>query len=230
VIRFRDVDKSFNGLTVLKGINFEVKRLEVVALSGPSGSGKTTLLRLVSGLLKPDRGAIEVGSNRIGYIFQDHRLLPWRTAEDNISLVLKAAGNSRAEAREKARSWLDRMGLAGFYNYYPGQLSGGMLQRVSIARAFAIEPEIMLMDEPFSSLDADLADSLLRDLKQVLRQHKATVVFVTHDFVEALNIADRLFYLSSAGLTETPLTDKESMLREYVNRRIADLHSDVLSL
>ena len=223
MITFRDVHKSFNELYVLKDISFEIRRLEVAAVLGPSGSGKTTLLRLISGLLKPDRGYVEVGSSRIGYIFQDHRLLPWQTAQDNIALVLRAAGASRPEAREKARYWLDRLNMSGFDDYYPGQLSGGMLQRVSIARAFAIEPEIMLMDEPFSSLDADLADSLLRDLKKVLRNYKATVVFVTHDFIEAVNVADRLFYLGPSGLIETPLKDKDAMLKEYISRRVREI-------
>lgn len=226
MIRFRDVDKSFNGLKVFKGLNFEVRRSEAVAVLGPSGSGKTTLLRLISGTLKPDKGLIEVSSRRIGFVFQDHRLLPWRTAQDNIALVLRASGRGKTEARAKARLWMDRLGLAGFYDYYPGQLSGGMVQRVSIARAFAVEPEIMLMDEPFSSLDADLADNLLRDLKQVLRKYKTTVVFVTHDFVEAINLADRIFRLGAEGLTETPITDKVTLLRQYITARMKDIGVD----
>lgn len=200
MIRFSHVYKSFNGNRVLNDISFEFKSHESVAILGPSGSGKTTLLRLIAGTLRPDSGSIEVQSDRIGFIFQDHRLLPWKNAEDNISLVLQAAGIERPEARNRARNWLDRMKLEGYYKHYPGQLSGGMMQRVSIARAFAIEPEIILMDEPFSNLDADLTDSLLRQLRKVMADNRATVVYVTHDLLEALSIARRIFRLTPKGL------------------------------
>jgi NitT/TauT family transport system ATP-binding protein len=220
VISFSGVSKFYNGRPVLKDISFEIKPYEVVSILGPSGSGKTTMLRLMAGILKQDAGSIKTDSRRIGFIFQDHRLLPWRTALDNVALVLRAGGKSRQAAREIAAIWLDRLGLASFHSYYPGQLSGGMARRVSIARAFSSEPEIMLMDEPFSSLDRELADNLLRDLKGVLRESQATVVFVTHDFMEAINIADRLFRLGPEGLSETSMTDKSAMLREYISGRL----------
>jgi NitT/TauT family transport system ATP-binding protein len=220
MIRFQNVTKSFGGLQVLKNVSIEVKAHETIAVLGDSGSGKTTLLRLVAGTLKPDGGSITVGSTRIAYVFQDHRLLPWRTAQDNIALILKAGGLGPKAAREKARSWMDRLGLRGFYKYYPGQLSGGMIQRISIARAFAIEPEVMLMDEPFSSLDADLADSLLRDLKQVLADYRTTTVYVTHDLVEALSIAQRIFRLGSEGLTEMKTDDRREILQGYMEERL----------
>ena len=223
MIKFQNVEKSFNGLNVLKNISFEIKTDELAAVLGPSGSGKTTLLRLMAGTLKPDGGTIAVDSPRIGFIFQDHRLLPWRTAQDNIALVLRAAGKSKEEARKKARDWMDRLGLEGFYDYYPGQLSGGMMQRVSIARAFAIEPEIMLMDEPFSSLDAGLADALLKDLKQVLREYRATTVYVTHDPLEAISLAERIFHLTPAGFEENAVTDRKTMLREYLTGRLKEI-------
>jgi ABC-type nitrate/sulfonate/bicarbonate transport system ATPase subunit len=220
MIRFQNVTKSFEELDVLKDITFEIKTNEIVTVLGPSGSGKTTLLRLIAGTLKPDRGIIEVQSHRIGYIFQDYRLLPWRTARDNISLVLQSTGMTVKKAREKACWWMDRMELKGFYKYYPAQMSGGMLQRVSIARAFAIEPEIMLMDEPFSSLDAELADSLLHQLQGVLKEYRTTVVFVTHDIVEALSVSDRLFRLSPEGFQETPVTDRVAMLQKHYTERL----------
>jgi ABC-type nitrate/sulfonate/bicarbonate transport system ATPase subunit len=220
MITFRGVSKSYGGRPVLQDISFEIKSHEVVSILGSSGSGKTTLLRLIARVLKQDAGEIETGSSRIGFVFQDHRLLPWRSALDNVALMLRAAGKSRDESRERAAVWLDRMGLKGFYSYYPGQLSGGMARRVSIARAFAVEPEIMLMDEPFSSLDVELADAMLLDLKGVLRESKATVVFVTHDFMEAINIADRLFRLGPEGLIETPVTDKATMCKEYMASRM----------
>jgi ABC-type nitrate/sulfonate/bicarbonate transport system ATPase subunit len=215
MIRFQGVTKSFAGLNLFRDISFELKAHEIAAVLGPSGIGKTTLLRLIAGTLQPDSGTIETGSQRIGFIFQDHRLLPWRTAEDNIAVVLKAQGFSRENAGEKARHWLDQLGLKNFYDYYPGQLSGGMVQRVSIARAFAVEPEIMLMDEPFGSLDPDLVDTLIRDLRLVLREHRSTTIYVTHDLIEALSIADRMFRLSHEGLKEIDISDRESLLHEH---------------
>lgn len=211
---------SYGGRPVFKNISFDIRPHEVVSILGASGSGKTTLLRLIAGIIKPEAGFIETGSRRLGFIFQDYRLLPWRSTLDNVALGLRAAGKSREEARKQAAIWLDRLGLKGVHNYYPRQLSGGMARRVSIARAFAVEPEIMLMDEPFSSLDVELADALMLDLKGVLRESQATVVFVTHDFMEAIYLADRIFRLGPEGLSETPITDKTAMCRDYIAGRM----------
>jgi ABC-type nitrate/sulfonate/bicarbonate transport system ATPase subunit len=218
MIRFSHVTKSIGGRMILKDVTFDIKYHETVAVLGSSGSGKTTILRLIAGTLKPDDGTIEVDSHKVGFIFQDHRLLPWRTAQDNIALPRRAAGKTREEARRRARSWMDRLGLQGFYDYYPRQLSGGMIQRVSIARAFAMEPDIMLLDEPFSSLDASLADALLRDLKQVLSGHRATAVYVTHELSEALGMAKRIMRLNDGALEETIITDPIAALRDHYNR------------
>jgi ABC-type nitrate/sulfonate/bicarbonate transport system ATPase subunit len=223
MIQFESVSKSFAGLKILKDVSFEIKSHEVVALQGASGSGKTVLLKLIAGILKPDSGRIEVPVSRIGFIFQDHRLLPWRTALDNIALVLRAKGMSKDESGEKARKWMDRLGLGKFYEYFPAQLSGGMVQRVSIARAFAIEPEIMLLDEPFSSLDADLAASLMRDLEQVLREYRTTAIYVTHDRLEAISIPSRIFLLEGGVLKITPVMDRKSMARDYINDQLSKM-------
>ena len=223
MIRFNEVTKSLGGRTILKDVTFEIKANETVAVLGASGSGKTTLLKLIAGTLKPDTGSIEVESNKIGFVFQDHRLLPWRTAEDNIILPLMASGKSYDSARRRARSWMDHLRLHGFYNYYPQQLSGGMVQRVSIARAFAIEPDIMLMDEPLSSLDARLADSLRRELKQVLAGYRTTTVYVTHDLADALTMAKRIFQLQPTGIRETTVPNQEAALKEYFTGRLNDI-------
>lgn len=223
VIRLQNVAISFNGLKVLRDIGLQVAKNEVVAILGPSGSGKTTLLRIIAGTLKPDAGEVQVSGKRIGYIFQDHRLLPWRTAQDNIALVLKAIGVSQRRARELARQWMDRVGLKGFYEYYPGQLSGGMVQRVSIARALAIEPEIMLMDEPFSNLDTELTDNLLGELRPVIRDSHSAVVYVTHDPVEALGIADRMFLLNRGVLEEVDLTNRQVLIQNYYAGRLKNI-------
>jgi NitT/TauT family transport system ATP-binding protein len=219
VIKFENVSKSFGNRRLLEDVSFEVRPNETVAVLGPSGSGKTTFLRLIAGTVAPDSGRVEVASHRIGFIFQDHRLVPWLTAQDNIALPLRAEGRTKDDARRRARSWMDRLGLQGFYSYYPAQMSGGMVQRISIARAFAFEPEIMLMDEPFSSLDTSLADVLLRDLRQVLAGHRVTTVYVTHEFTEAVSVARRVFRFRPPKLEETTITDPATAAREYFLER-----------
>ena len=135
-------------------------------------------------------------------------------------MVLRSLGQTKAEARDKASDWLEQVGLADYAGYYPGQLSGGMVQRVSIARAFAVEPEIILMDEPFSSLDTEMTDSLLAMLGKILDEHHTTVIYVTHDVMEALRLGDRLFTLGDGILKETPVRDREAMLRDYLSGRL----------
>jgi len=223
MIKFSNVTIGFGGRTILKDVSFEIKANETVAVIGSSGSGKTTLLKLIAGSLKPDQGTVQVDSDKIGFVFQDHRLLPWRSAEDNIILPLIAAGKSYESAQRRARSWMDHLRLHGFYKYYPRQLSGGMVQRVSIARAFAIGPDIMLMDEPLSSLDERLADSLRRELKMVLAGFRTTTVYVTHDFPEALTMARRIFRLRETGIEETIVQDQEVALKEYFTGRLNDI-------
>ena len=221
MIKFENVSKAFGGVQVLNNVSFEISAHESVAIVGASGSGKTTLLKLMAGLLKPDSGNILINSERIGYVFQDQRLLPWKTALDNVKLVLRASGiNDPVQVHYRAVSWMKLMRLSGYYNYYPRQLSGGMMQRVSIARAFSIEPEIMLMDEPFSNLDTSLSDSLMRQLKQVLANYRTTTVYVTHDMVQALSIGQRIFRLSSAGLLELPVTDRRKILEDDLEQRL----------
>jgi NitT/TauT family transport system ATP-binding protein len=195
MVKFLNVTKSFNGIKVLDGLSFDIGRGEIVSILGPSGIGKTTILRLVTSDLKPDSGRVEVKSSRIGYIFQEPRLLPWRTAVDNVSLGLRAAGMNKKEAGKIAIAWMERLSLKGFENYYPAQLSGGMVQRVSIGRAFAIEPEILLMDEPFTGLDVELKNSLMDLIEGILRDYQTTVIYVTHDFPEAVRLSDRAFKL-----------------------------------
>jgi ABC-type nitrate/sulfonate/bicarbonate transport system ATPase subunit len=220
MITITNISKKFNGIDIFKNINCHIGANETFALAGPSGSGKTTLLRIIAGTLKPDSGNVVLGSKNIGFIFQDHRLLPWKTSLENIELVLRAAGMSLDDSRKNARNWLDKVGLGQYAGYYPSQLSGGMIQRVSIARAFAIEPEIILMDEPFSNLDTELKYSLLLMVKKVLLEFNVAAVYVTHDMAEALQLADRLFELGPEGLCETTITDREAMLRNYFESQV----------
>jgi NitT/TauT family transport system ATP-binding protein len=170
---------------------------------GPSGCGKSTLLRILGGLIRPSGGRVVIGGSvctsprpDVGVVFQSFNLFPWRTVAQNVELGLEERGLGRAERRERAGRWLERVGLNGFEHFYPSQLSGGMQQRVGLARALAIEPDILLMDEPFGSLDAQTRLLLQAELMRLWALDRKTVVFVTHDVEEALFLADRVVILS----------------------------------
>lgn len=207
MIEFKNVGKSFNGHTVLKDISFCIHHGEAAGLLGRSGSGKSTILKLISGIMAPDEGKVHIGSLRVGYIFQEHRLIPWKRALDNVSFGLRASGHSVQEARDTAMHYLERVGLSGFENHYPGQLSGGMCQRISIARAFAIKPDILLMDEPFSALDVALKEQLLHMTRDMLAHGDSmTMLYVSHSPEEVRWIADKVFMLNNGGvIRELPL-------------------------
>ncbi|MCC6049511.1 MAG: ABC transporter ATP-binding protein [Thermofilum sp.] len=215
VLSLVEVTKSFrqNGrvLPVLNGITLDVGE-EFVAILGPSGCGKTTLLRIIAGLEKPDGGKVVFhgGEARVGFIFQFPTLLPWLTVLDNVALPLRANGMSWSEARERARKYLSLVGLQAFEDFYPRELSGGMKQRVNIARALAVEPTVLLMDEPFSNLDPLTAESLRSEILDLWTLGVTTVraiIMVTHSVDEAIFMADRLVILTPrpakiAGIVE----------------------------
>jgi NitT/TauT family transport system ATP-binding protein len=188
---------------VLDGINLEI-RSEILAILGPSGCGKSTLLRIIAGIEKPSSGEIIYRtSNRdrppIGFVFQSPSLLPWLTVLENVALPLRARGVPEKEAEETARKYLSLVGLQEFENFYPEELSGGMKQRVNLARALGIKPEILLMDEPFSHLDPLTAENLRAELLDIWLSSLAPVkaiVLVTHDVVEAVYMADRIAILT----------------------------------
>ncbi len=188
-VRLRNVRKSFGNLLVLDGVSFDVKRGEFVCVVGESGCGKTTLLKIIAGI-EDCEGFVEV-SGRVGFVFQDDRLLPWRTALGNVLFALEACGSRRVE---RAKSLLELVGLSGFEHFYPKQLSGGMRQRVGIARALAIDPDVLLMDEPFASLDARTRERMQDELLRYVTGR--SVVFVTHSIDEAVFLADRVIVLS----------------------------------
>jgi NitT/TauT family transport system ATP-binding protein len=218
VIEFAGVSKTFQGLAVLRDVSFRVGEGQVVGIVGPSGSGKTTILRLTAGLLEPDAGRVSRRSGRLAYVFQEARLLPWRTALDNIALVLRAAGRDRRSARDEAHVWMERLGLQGFEHYYPAKLSGGMAQRVAIGRAFAARPDVLLMDEPFSGLDRALKNVLMPQLASLIHEEGTTAAYVTHDLPEALRLCDRILELEPGGsLRELDLTDRGALLLGWVS-------------
>jgi NitT/TauT family transport system ATP-binding protein len=217
MIAFEHVSKSFDSLEVLNDLSFRVSYGQIVGVVGPSGVGKTTILKLITGILSPDEGVVQVADGVMGYVFQEPRLLPWRTALDNVAAPLRAQGLAKAEARQKAARWLARVDLAGFEHYHPAELSGGMAQRVSVARALSVEPAILLMDEPFSNMDATLKSSLMVTLQQILQERTTTVVYVTHDLTEALQLADRIVELMpDKSLRELDLSDRTAVAREWL--------------
>jgi sulfonate transport system ATP-binding protein len=206
-VTIRHLSKSFtlNGrpLPVLSDVNLHIRSGESLAIVGASGSGKTTLLRILAGLDDADSGevlidgkAVEgVGTER-AVIFQEPRLLPWLTVLENVAFGLDTSGGvSRAEARNRARRYVQLVGLQAFENAYPRQLSGGMAQRVGIARALAVQPEILLLDEPLGALDAMTKIGMQQELTRIWRDEDVTTILVTHDLEEAIYLADRILIL-----------------------------------
>jgi NitT/TauT family transport system ATP-binding protein len=209
VIRFTDVTKTFRradgkgDFVAVDKLSFEIAKGEIVAVLGKTGCGKSTMFNIVAGLTEASEGKASVVGHdpfrefdffrgKIGIVFQNDRLMPWRTALDNVLLGLQVLDVDPKEAAETARGWLARLGLSGHENDYPHALSGGMRQRVSIARAFAVNPEILLCDEPFSALDEMTARDLRAEFVRLVRANNKTAVFITHQIGEAMEIGDRV--------------------------------------
>ena len=201
-IRIRDLYKMFGPLTAVDGVSVDIAPGEFFMIVGPSGCGKTTLLRILAGLESVTSGAIEIetpSSHRPvnSMIFQGDSIFPWMTVWDNAAYGLKMRRVPSATVKEVVGHYLARTGLTRFAKYYPHQLSGGMRQRVSIARAFANDPEILLMDEPFSALDAQNKLLLQEELLHIWEEHKKTVVFITHSVDEAVFLGDRIMVMTA---------------------------------
>ena len=194
LIRLSNVSKSFGSVHVLNSLSLEIRRGEFVALVGPSGCGKTTLLNLLSGYDDASSGVL-TRSGSVRMIYQQSGLFPWRTAEENVMLGLRHI-TDESEKRRQMQQLMDLIGLQGFNNHYPHQLSGGMQQRVELARALAGESDLLLMDEPFSALDYITRLKMRSELARLLKERPRTVVLVTHDIEEAVQLADRVFVLS----------------------------------
>jgi NitT/TauT family transport system ATP-binding protein len=219
------VGHDFGALPVLRDISFRVDGGEILALVGPSGCGKSTLLAIVGGLLQPQSGgvatigALPAGSfNPLTFVFQDFALLPWRSVADNVGFALEHVPVSAAERRAIVADALRRTGLADFAGAYPKQLSGGMRQRVGIARALAVRPEILLMDEPFSALDAQTRDLLIEDFIGLMAGTRLGALYVTHNLEEAARLADRVVVLSRrpARIREIVVLDRPRAARDAV--------------
>ncbi|BBX36763.1 hypothetical protein MMAG44476_24329 [Mycolicibacterium mageritense DSM 44476 = CIP 104973] len=197
---------SYTGSPVIADLSLVVEPGEILVLTGPSGCGKSTLLRALTGLLRPDAGrvladgaVVTTTSRDRGMVFQDSALLPWRTVRSNIELALQLRGEPKSTRRDRAERWISEVGLTGFGDYLPKSLSGGMRQRVQLARGLAGAPRAVMMDEPFAALDTQTRAAMQRLLIDTWRAHPTTVVFVTHDVDEALILGDRVAVLGRAG-------------------------------
>ncbi|MGG0716233.1 ABC transporter ATP-binding protein [Robertmurraya massiliosenegalensis] len=197
--------KKVDGFTALKDVSLSIKKGEFVSLVGPSGCGKSTILNLVAGLSFPSAGEVfKEGKqvNRlnvgIGYVTQDDNLFPWRNVLENVTYGLEIAGVARKERTERAQVLIEKVGLKGFENHYPHQLSGGMRKRAAIIRTLVCDPDIILMDEPFGPLDAQTRTVLQNDLLELWEGTGKTILFVTHDLVESIALSDRVVVFSSS--------------------------------
>ncbi|MGJ6124752.1 ABC transporter ATP-binding protein [Mycolicibacterium sp. Y3] len=207
LLELDEVTLSYTGAPVLSGLTLAVRPGEILVLTGSSGCGKSTVLRALAGLLVPDAGRVRADGAQItgtsrdrGMVFQDSALLPWRSVRSNIELALQLRGEPRSTRRARAERWIDEVGLTGFADYLPKSLSGGMRQRVQLARGLAGAPRAVMMDEPFGALDAQTRAAMQRLLIATWRAHPTTIVFVTHDVDEALILGDRVAVLGGGGL------------------------------
>jgi len=217
-------------LPVVENVSLSIPDGEFVSVVGPSGCGKSTLLRLISGLAQPSGGEIFVHGSKVtgirtdvGYMFQNDALLPWRTVLDNVALPLKFQGMDRRQRAELAREWIRTVGLLGFENAFPHQLSGGMRKRVSLACTLVASPRIILMDEPFSALDVQTRSLMENELMAIWQRERKTVVFITHDLEEAIALSDNVVVLSARptrvkGVYPIPLPRP---------RNVLDIRSDI---
>jgi NitT/TauT family transport system ATP-binding protein len=202
--RLRRGGSDIDVLKVLQSISFDIRQGEVVSLVGESGCGKTTLLRIVQGLVASDQGRIVVDGHAVakpgrdrGFVFQHATLLPWRSARENVEFGLELADVDKEERRRLANALMKLVGLERFTEHYPHELSGGMQQRIGLARALAIQPAILLMDEPFSALDAQTREILQRELMRIHGETRQTILFVTHDLDEAIYLSDRVLVMAA---------------------------------
>jgi NitT/TauT family transport system ATP-binding protein len=236
-IQARDISLTFkpknrDPVTALKELTLDVAKGEFVSLVGPSGCGKSTFLNVLLGLLKPDAGEIRLNGKQItgpgqerAMVFQEFGLLPWRTVLANVELGLELKGVQASVRRKRATELIKMAGLAGFASHYPHELSGGMKQRVGLARALVTDPEVLLMDEPFAALDAQTRDLMQMELLQIWDRTKKTVVFVTHSIEEAAYLSDRVIVISARpGRTKDVMKIALPRPRDYEMRLSAEFN------
>jgi NitT/TauT family transport system ATP-binding protein len=231
-LRVRDLTISYGGEPVLEGASLAVDEGRFVSLVGPSGSGKSSLLRAVIGLQQPLSGSIdnELPRAQVGILFQDDALLPWKTARDNVALGLLFNGAERSAALAEAEAWLERLDLRGFGDRFPRRLSGGQRKRVALAQVLALKPRLILMDEPFASLDAIVRARVVRDVVALVERERISVLLVTHDLEEALSLSDEVYLLSQgprARITQhyqVPIPRPRDPVRSRMHAAFAPLY------
>jgi NitT/TauT family transport system ATP-binding protein len=241
----RSVVHEFSGrdrtVHVLDNLSLDVQNGEIVTIVGPSGCGKSTLLNVLAGLLRPTSGSVAVGGEvldgptpRIGYITQQDTLLPWRTLTRNVEYMLELRHVPKKERRARVGELIHKVGLGGFEDHYPHELSGGMRKRAMIIRALAADPDLLLLDEPFGALDAQTRGRLQNELLTLHEQTSKTMVFVTHDLMEAVALGDRVIVLSNRPATvkavhEVPLGSGRDVMRVHEEPLFQEIHAAVLS-
>ena len=226
--------------TALDNVDFHAKAGEFVTIVGPSGCGKSTLLFLIAGIHAKQEGVIDVlgqpvtgpGNRDTGFVFQKDALLPWKTALENVALPLKFRGVSTKAAHREAADWLHRVNLKGFENHYPSQLSGGMRKRVAIASSLVYQPKVLMMDEPFSALDAQTRNFMQNDLLRIWEETRQTVIYITHDLEEAVGLSDRVVTMSATPgriLTErsVPLPRPRNLLEIRFEPEFVEMHEQL---
>lgn len=235
-LEIQGVEKSFNGRAVLDNIHLSVNPHEIVCILGHSGCGKSTLLNMIAGFLLPDSGKITIDGKAIkgpskqrGVVFQEHALFPWSSVLDNVAFGPEVQGMRKKEAKELARKYLNLVGLESYAKHYPHELSGGMKQRVGIARALAAGPDMLLMDEPFGALDILTRDLMQKELLRICREVKPTVLFVTHSISEAISIGDRVVVMKHGEIASV-LDVSMKHPRSFQNSRFGQLMSEIESI
>lgn len=228
----KDIRKSYDGNVIFDNFNIEFSEGNICCILGASGCGKTSLLNIIGGILKPDYGNIEGIENKsISYIFQEPRLLPWKTVRDNIDFVLSREINP-SERKTKLDELLKLVDMESFADYYPSQLSGGMSQRVSLARAFALPSQIILMDEPLSGLDVSLKRNILNRFVDIWKNDRRTVIYVTHDIDEALMLGNEIFVIGDKPVKVLLHKKIETALekRNLVSPDISEIRNKILEV
>jgi NitT/TauT family transport system ATP-binding protein len=240
---FAAADRMAPAYTAVHDLSLQVAPGEFVSIVGPTGCGKSTLLNVAAGLLAPSAGIVRVAgeplrglNRRAGYLFQAEALLPWRSARENVAAGLQFRGMERRHTLQRADEWLGRVGLVGFGDHYPHQLSGGMRKRVALAQTLILDPAIVLMDEPFSALDVQTRQLMENELLDLWSADRKSVVFITHDLEEAISLSDRVVVLSAGPATRAigefviDLARPRDVADVRLTRRFLELHREIWEL